>query len=105
MFGVVKKLQIMVHLLLINVVIPANASIFFSSLLSLVNFNLIPVEKPTRKILDLNYDQPYSDNFNQLGYDSTYFLINMGTLLYIFFGYLLALLFLAVTANVYNQRF
>ena len=60
MFSAMKKLQIIIHLLLINVFIPPNDSMFFSTLLSLVNYNIINLEKPTRRILDLNYDQPYN---------------------------------------------
>jgi hypothetical protein len=41
MLSALNKLQIMVHLLLVNVKIPANAAIFCQSLLGLVSFELI----------------------------------------------------------------
>jgi hypothetical protein len=43
----------MVHLLIINVNIPANATVFFSGLLGFVTFNLIDIEEPIRKSLNL----------------------------------------------------
>jgi hypothetical protein len=39
------KLQIMVHLILIKVPIPTNASAFFNTLLSFVTFDLIPIKE------------------------------------------------------------
>ena len=41
-FGVILKFQIMVHLTLISIATPANASSFFSKLLGFVSFDLIP---------------------------------------------------------------
>ena len=43
----------MIHLLLINVMIPANAQIFFSGLLGFVTFGLIDFEATFRKIFHL----------------------------------------------------
>ena len=59
-----KKFQIMVHLLIANVNFPANAQLFFSSLLSLVNFNLIDVESLLRKTLNLYDSEIVLLNFN-----------------------------------------
>ena len=59
LFGVMNKMQIMVHLLLINVAIPANARIFFSGLLSFVTFGLIDFEPTFRKILHLSQEDDH----------------------------------------------
>ncbi len=40
-------------MLIINVNIPANALVFFGGLLGFVTFNLIDIEEPMRKGLDL----------------------------------------------------
>jgi hypothetical protein len=52
-FSTIKKVSLMVHLLIINVNIPANATVFFSGLLGFVTFNLIDMEEPIRKTLNL----------------------------------------------------
>lgn len=57
LFGLISKMQLMVHLLLVNVRIPANAQIFFSGLLSFVTFGLIDFEPTFRKILHLKLEE------------------------------------------------
>lgn len=44
LFGAINKLQLMVHLLLVNVQIPANASVFFGIILQLVTYNFIEID-------------------------------------------------------------
>ena len=53
MLSAMKKMQIMIHMLLINVLIPPTAQIFFSSLLKLVTFELIDISSYLRKGLNL----------------------------------------------------
>jgi hypothetical protein len=58
-----RKLTIMVHLLIINVKIPANAQYFFSGLLSFVTFNLIDLTPYIRNGLNLFDDELLNQNF------------------------------------------
>jgi len=44
LLGAVKKMQIVVHMSLVNVSMPGNASIFFRYLLKIVAFDLIPTD-------------------------------------------------------------
>jgi hypothetical protein len=53
LFSSIRKLTIMVHLLIVNVRIPANAQLFFGVLLEFVTFNLIDLEPYLRKTLNL----------------------------------------------------
>jgi hypothetical protein len=53
----------MVHLLIVNVNIPANAQIYFNGLLSFVTFSLYDIEEPIRKGLNLYNEQVLNDNF------------------------------------------
>jgi hypothetical protein len=55
LFSSIRKLTIMVHLLMINVKIPAHAQVFFKELLEFVTFNVINTEPYLRKGLNL-YD-------------------------------------------------
>jgi len=53
MLAAMKKMQIMIHLLLMDINIPSNVSVFFNSFLKLVTYNLINLEPMTRKLLKL----------------------------------------------------
>ena len=82
LFSAMAKMQIMVHLLIVNVKIPANATIYFNGLLSLVTFNIIDLTPSIRKALSIpkNNEVKINDNFTALGYNSSHFIINMGNL-------------------------
>lgn len=100
-----RKLTIMVHLLIMNVEIPANAQYFFASLLSFVTFDLIDLSPHIRKIFDLYDDEISNENLSNLGYSSNYFIINIGSLL-IVMAYLIFLLILyACTWFIMNEKF
>lgn len=53
LFSAIRKMTIMVHLLIINVKIPANAQMFFAGLLSFVTFDIIELGPYIRKGLNL----------------------------------------------------
>jgi hypothetical protein len=57
LFSSIKKLQIMVHLLLTKVRIPANAVVYFAGLLNFVTYDLINTEPLLRKWLKLVEDE------------------------------------------------
>ncbi len=75
-----KKMQIMIHLLLIEVEIPATCQIFFGSLLKLVTYELIDISQYIKNGLKLYDDVGFSENFEQLGYQSSYSIILLGNL-------------------------
>ena len=70
MLSAMKKMQIMIHLLLMDISIPSNVSVFFNSFLQLVTYNLINLEPRTRKFLKLYDDEAFSQGFEDLGYGS-----------------------------------
>ena len=70
MLSAMKKMQIMIHLLLMDINIPSNVSVFFNSFLQLVTYNLINFEPRTRKFLKLYDDEAFSSGFEDLGYGS-----------------------------------
>jgi len=104
MFAAIKKLQIMVHLLVINVRIPANAQVYFSVLLQLVTFNFIDTESTIRRLFNLEDKDEIPPNFYYLGYHSTFFLINIGNLLIGIFYLVSCLLFILFTKPCENKR-
>ena len=70
---------------LVNVIIPANASIFFAMIFEIIAFDPIDISEPVMDIFELK-DTEASDlspNFEQLGYESASALLNMGSMLLI----------------------
>ena len=92
----------MMHLLIINVNIPANAQVFFKYLLNFVTFNLIDIEEPLRKVLKLFDEQQINDSFYNLGYHSNYSVINFGNLFIMLVVNLFLFLILGVTKKCKN---
>jgi hypothetical protein len=63
MLSAMKKMQIMIHLLLIDVEIPPSCQIFFSALLKLVTYELIDISPYITRGLNLFDDSSFSQNF------------------------------------------
>ena len=104
LFGAIGKLQIMVHLLITNVRIPANAQIYFSGLLELVTYSIVDTEPLMRKWLNLTDGKDFNPNFYALGYHSVFFAINLGPLLFVGLYQVLVLLFVVGTKRVTNPH-
>jgi hypothetical protein len=64
MLSSMKKMQIMVHLLLMDISIPTQVSNFFNSFLELLTYNIINLEPMTRKLLKLYEDEAFSEEFS-----------------------------------------
>lgn len=93
MFAAMKKMQLMIHLLLVNVVVPASCQMFFNSLLSLVTYNIIDLSPYLKRGLKLDDDIPMADNFDSLGYNSHFLVLNMNNF---FVGFVVILLIFAL---------
>ena len=66
-------------------------------MLSLATFNIIDLDVPIRKAGNLYDDEIINENFYNLGYHSSYFIINMGNLYIAILGLILMLLLTAAT--------
>lgn len=100
MLSAMKKMQIMIHLLLIDVQIPPACQIFFSSLLNLVTYELIDISPYLRKGLKLEEDSGFTDNFEELGYSSEYSIILLGNLYIALLMIILGLILLPLTKSL-----
>ena len=60
--------------------IPANAGLFFKQIMQIAAFDLIEINEPLDKLLDLDPTEPINENFEAVGFESIYLLNNMGTL-------------------------
>ena len=87
-----------VHLTLMQVVMPANSQVFMSVIFGFVTFDLFDTSSLTSAFYAPT-DVEVDDKLVQLGYDSAYCLINLGSCIYLIFGQIvimiMELLFLA----------
>lgn len=89
--SVIRSLTIIVHMMTINVLLPANCISFFSVLAPLVMFDLLPTQKLANMIFrfpELSSDPALSDSFNSLGYGSMLIVENMGSMFFMIFFYI-----------------
>ena len=71
---------------------PANAQMFFNKINEIASFDIINIEPWINKALNLTETDPMSDNFAAIGFQSMYFMNNMGSLLIGFVIYFAGLL-------------
>lgn len=73
--------QIIVLMPLFNIQMPANAQMFYGFIMKLASFNILPVQDFYDKYLPSpSWDEPLNERFDLLGFQSTFFLNNMGTM-------------------------
>ena len=86
MLASIKNVQVIVHLLLLNVTVPANAAIFFGAIAEMVAFDPIDISEyiPQAKAIDPTITVFTVDpKFEALGYESVFFDANLGGLRFI----------------------
>ena len=95
----IKNLQITVHFTLMQIVMPANSQVIMSVIFEFVTFDPFDTSSLTATFYSPK-DAEVDDRLVQLGYDSAYCLINLGSCLYLILGQILIVvlesLFLAV---------
>jgi len=94
LLAAVTTLQLIVHFPLFLLVLPANAGLFFDQLMKVAAFDVIETTPYWDSLLSLDPTVPVNQNFEALGYESLYFLQNLGSLVLIFAGYFLCLMLL-----------
>jgi len=77
-----------------NVALPANAGYFFRIVLQIASFDIIDVDWYYRKLFRLPPTEPVNINFNMLGFESTYYISNLGTLVLVYLLFAILILFL-----------
>lgn len=88
--------QLIVFMPLFDVLMPANAQTFFNEIFKIAAFDIVEIEPYVNFMLNLNETGPFNENFDKLGFQSLFFLNNLGPLGIGFLIYFLACLFLVV---------
>ena len=81
---------------LFKVNMPGNAQAFFNQIFKIAAFDIIEIEPYMNKLLQLNSTHPFNRNFESLGFQSMYFINNLGPLLIGFLIYFGAIIFLFI---------
>ena len=104
----VKNLQVIVHLTLMKVFMPANAQIIMTAIFGFLTFDMFDTEALTAGFYSPE-DVEVNDSLVQLGYETAYCLINLGSCLYLILGQIFivileALLFVCFRLNCWRKR-
>ena len=92
MLSSIKNMQVIVHLILFSFVVPGVTAIFFGALADMITFD--PFDGASEYTseyfaLDMQEEETLIDDMlADLGYESNYFLTNLGTLLYFLVAWL-----------------
>ena len=90
LWGMINVMQIIVHMPLLNVFFPANASFFYSLIIEISNFDLIPpswLNAIKSKIFKFSEEEP-EESFTKMGYDSKSCIENLGSMFMYLGGFL-----------------
>ena len=71
---------------------PANAGMFFRTIMSIAAFDFYDFTDIIHNLFNLEPTEPIDNNFESIGFESQYFLINMGTMACFFLIYIVVLL-------------
>ncbi|TNV84750.1 hypothetical protein FGO68_gene5840 [Halteria grandinella] len=84
LWGMINVLQIIVHLPLLNLIFPDMTKFVFSLIVEISQFDILPMSFLQTNVLTFDDDSTNLDekNFNDLGYESTVAIQNMGSLFY-----------------------
>ena len=94
LWGMINALQLIVHLPLFQIAFPYNAQFFFSTLIDLTKFQIVPVDFLLEKIFEFSdsfkeEDGAAPDNYKSLSYTDTNMISNLGFLLFVLFAIML----------------
>lgn len=95
-WNMINAQQLIVMMPLFDVVMPANAQFLFNQIMYIAAFNYVELDGPINKLLHLNHTEPLNQNFRKLGFESIYFLNNMGSMLIAFIIYPVLILVLLI---------
>jgi hypothetical protein len=81
LWSMINTQQIIVLMPLFNIEIPANAQLFYGFIMQLASFNILPMQDFYGKYLPSpSWDGPLNERFEAIGFQSTFFLNNMGSM-------------------------
>lgn len=97
LWGMVNTLQLVIHMNMLTLIVPANVQFFFTFIVDIVNFKVFDVKPLINKVFGFKEDlKKKSDmplEFQQTGYDSTNLMKNLGLLFIAIIGLVVIIAF------------
>ena len=98
-FGMINALQIIIILPLFDASMPANAGMVFKYLTKIAAFDVFEIGDYVDEYLELEQTDPVDNNFETLGFESKWFINNVGSFfIYILWCFANVIIFLFVAA-------
>lgn len=92
---------------LFQISMPSNAGLFFKEIMSIAAFDFYDFSDVIHDNFQISPTDPIDTNFETIGFESSYFLINMGTMMLFYMYYILCLLVKSILqpfATKHNKR-
>ena len=96
LWNLINTHQVIVLMPLFKVQLPGNAQNFFNKIFQIAAFDFFETEDYINSILKLNKTEPLDANFDALGFQSMFFLNNLGSMSFVFVIYFAVILLLLV---------
>jgi len=81
-WSIINTQQLIVLFPLFDVTLPGNAKIFYQALMKIAAFEMFEIGDTVNELLSLEPTGAVNDNYETLGFESTYFINNVGTMLF-----------------------
>lgn len=89
-FGMISALQILILLPLLHASMPANCGNFFNEISKIAAFDIFEIGEYVDEYFNLDFQNPVNEKFESLGFESVYFINNLGTFVFWLLAYYLA---------------
>lgn len=81
LIGMIRNIQVIVHIMLIEIYCVRHAEFFTSELFKITSFELFDMKQYYTDVFDIVDTPPIEGNFSAVGYESSNFALNMGSII------------------------
>ena len=104
LWGMINVMQLIVHMPLFSVSFPSNAVLFYSFIIEISSFDILPTQWIKDKIFVFSNEQePLTDDFDKMGYSSTSIIENLGSMFLYLMGFLCLVVFVLLIRFLKNR--
>jgi hypothetical protein len=89
---------------LFNLALPANGGVFFGFLMRIASFDIIPTDIFYNEVFNWVPTDPINENFNSIGFGTTLFIYNIGSMIFYIFTYPVLVLVYLVLRYCYKSK-
>jgi hypothetical protein len=99
LWGMINVMQLIVHMPLLKVAFPENAVLFYSFIIDISNFDIIPTEKILKLLFSFSASES-EEQYKRLGYDSQNIVENLGSMFLFLLGIVLLVCFICLIKHL-----